>query len=134
MFAKTQLISISFSFPDVCKVATPVGPVPIPFPNFAFSILAIPNVLNMFITAMPVHNLMTNTPISTGNEPSASGGGGVVSNQFIGSKRNLLGSFKIFKSCMPSTRMLDMSAQNGVADNMPGLNLSPSQVKVLEFS
>lgn len=80
---------------------------------------------------MPVHNLMTTTSISTGNEVSAPGGGGVVSNLFIGSKRNMLGSFKTFFSCMPSTRMLDMSGQNGMLSNIPGANLSPSQVKVM---
>ena len=133
MFAKTQLISISFSFPDVCKIITPLGTIPIPFPNFAMSSMTIPNVFNIFITAMPVHNLMSQTPISSGNEASAPLGG-VVTSQFIGGMRNLLSSFKVFYSCMPSTRMLDMSSQNGAADNMPGVNLSPSQVKVLNIS
>lgn len=122
--------AISFSFPDVCKIITPAGPVPTPFPNIAMSTLSIPNVFNIFIVAMPVHNLMTQTPLSSGNEASAPLGG-VVSSRFIGEKKNLLSSFKVFYSCMPTTRMLDMSSQNGMADNMPGVNLSPSQVKVL---
>ncbi len=133
MFSKTQLTAISFSFPDVCKIIIPFGTAPIPFPNFAFSTTAIPNILNIFITAMPVHNLTTCTPISTGNEASIPAGGGVVSSQSIGSMKNLLGSLKVFQACMPSTRMLDMSSQNGAADNMPGLNLSPSQIKVIIF-
>lgn len=130
MFCKTQMFSLSLGFPDVCKIITPVGPVPIPLPNFAFSTLAVPNILNHFITAMPVHNLATVTAISSGNEVSAPLGG-VVSNQFIGSKRNLLGSFKTFFQCMPSTRMLDLSGQNGLLSNIPGLNLTPCQIKVL---
>lgn len=124
------MFSLSLGFPDVCKIITPVGPVPIPLPNFAFSTLAVPNILNHFITAMPVHNLATVTAISSGNEVSAPLGG-VVSNQFIGSKRNLLGSFKTFFQCMPSTRMLDLSGQNGLLSNIPGLNLTPCQIKVL---
>ncbi|MCC2604026.1 DUF4150 domain-containing protein [Planctobacterium marinum] len=130
MFCKTQMFALSLGFPDVCKIVTPVGPVPIPLPNFAFSTLAIPTIYNHFITAMPVHNLATTTAISSGNEVSAPMGG-VVSNQFIGSKRNLLGSFKTFFQCMPCTRMLDLSGQNGLLSNIPGLNLSPSQVKVM---
>lgn len=130
MFFKTQMFSLSLAFPDVCKIITPVGPVPIPLPNLAFSTLAIPNVYNHFITAMPVHNLMTVTAISSGNEVSAPMGG-IVSNQFIGSKRNLLFSFKTFFQCMPATRMLDLTGQNGLLSNIPGLVLTPSQIKAL---
>lgn len=130
MFAKTQMPAISFSFPDVCKVTTPAGPVPTPFPNIALSTLTVPNVFNIFVMCMPVHNLMSRTVISNGNEASAPLGG-VVSNQFIGSMNNLTCSTSVFYSCGPSTRMLDMSCQNGAANNMPGANLSPSQVKVV---
>ena len=82
---------MSLAFPDTCNVMTPAGPVPTPFPNIAMSSLAIPNILNHFITAMPVHNLGTVTPLSSGNEASAPLGG-VVSARFIGPQRNLLGS------------------------------------------
>lgn len=124
---------MSFGFPDVCKILI-VVPVPTPLPNFAFSALAIPTVPNIFISGMPTHNLATVTPISTGNEASASGGGGVVSNMFIGAKRNLKGSVKVLHACMPVTRLLDPSLQNGVVSNVPGLNLTPSQAKVLVLS
>ena len=130
MFCKTQMISISFAFPDTCKVLMP-APTPTPLPNFAFSTLAVPNIYNFYITAMPVHNLMTTTTISTGNEVSAAGGGGIVSNIFIGSKRNSLGSFKTFFSCMPSTRMLDMTLQNGTLSNIVGITITPSQIKIM---
>ena len=130
MFCKTQFPSISLGFPDVCNIMSPAGPVPTPLPNIAMSAVSIPNVLNHFITAMPVHNLMTSTPLSNGNEASAPLGG-VVSARFIGDKKNVLGSMKTFFSCMPTTRMLDASAQNGSAANVPGLNLSPSQAKVM---
>ncbi|MBA58304.1 MAG: hypothetical protein CMQ40_03940 [Gammaproteobacteria bacterium] len=134
MFCKTQLPSMSLAFPDICNVVTPAGPVPTPFPNIAMSNLAIPNVLNHFITAMPVHNLATVTPISSGNEASAPLGG-VVSSRFIGPQRNLLGSFRTFFGGMPTTRMLDVSTQNGTIANIPaGLNLTPSQVKVMVMS
>ena len=130
MFAKTQLTALSLAFPDVCYLQTPVGPIPIPLPNFVFSTLSIPTVPNIFIWAMPVHNLATVTPLSSGNEVAAPMGG-VVSFRFIGEMRILLCSFKVFYTCMPSTRMLDMTGQNGTLNNMVGLNLTPSQIKVL---
>ena len=133
MFAKTQMISISFAFPDVCWVITAAGPITTPLVNFAFSTLAIPNVFNIFISAMPVHNLLTETPISSGDELGAPTGG-VVSARFIGEMRNVLSSFRTYFSCIPCTRMLDMSAQNGLASNIVGVNLSPSQVKVMVLS
>ncbi len=131
MFANTQMPAINLAFPDVCKVPTPAGPIPIPFPNIAVSAMAIPNVFNQFITAMPVHNLLTTIPLSNGDEAGVLGG--VVSSLFIGPSRHMLGSFKVFKSCMPSTRMLNPSGQNGAALNIPGVTLTPSQIKVMEL-
>ncbi len=134
MFANTQMPALNFTFPDVCKVATPVGPIPIPLPNLAFTTLAIPTIFNQFITAMPMHNLITMEPMSNGDEAGLTGGGGVVSNLAIGPCRHMLGSFKVFKMCMPSTKMLSPSGQNGALMNIPGLTLTPSQVKVMELT
>lgn len=133
MFIKTQFPALSLGFPDVCKILMP-APVPTPLPNLAISATAIPTVPNIFISGMPAHNLVTVTVVSTGNEASAPGGGGVVSSMIVGAKRNLLGSFKVLYACLPVTRMLDMAIQNGVVSNTPGINLSPSQVKVLVLS
>ena len=53
----------------------------------------------------------------------------------IGPQRKLLGSFRTFFGGMPTTRMLDVSAQNGTVSNIPaGLNLTPSQLKVMVMS
>lgn len=124
--------ALSIAFPDVCKIPTPVGPVPVPLIDITLSVLAIPNVANKFITAMPVHNLMTTTPTSTGNEPGVLGG--IVSSRFDGALRHLLGSFKVFYSCMPATKMLSPTLQNGMLSNMVGLTLTPSQIKVMILS
>ncbi len=129
MFANTQLSAMSLGFPDACKTPTPAGPIPIPYPNIATSIMAIPNIFNQFITAMPIHNLLTTVPITNGDEAGVAGG--VVSQVFINPARHLLGSFKVFNSCAPATKMLSPTGQNGTANNVPGVTLSPSQVKVM---
>ncbi len=129
MFANTQSFALNLGFPDVCK--TPIGPVvtPIPYPNMSFTSTAIPNVFNQFITCMPIHNLMTTVPTSSGNEAGVLLG--VVSSLIMGPTLHMLGSVKIFRTIMPATKMLSTSGQNGMALNIPGLTLSPSQVKVL---
>ena len=132
MFANTQSYAMNLGFPDVCK--TPIGPVitPIPYPNISETTMAIPNVFNQFITCMPIHNLMTTVPMSSGNEAGVLLG--VVSQLIKGPTLHMLGSFKIFRTIMPATKMLSMSGQNGMALNIPGITLSPSQVKVLYLS
>ncbi len=127
MFANTQMFAINFAFPDVCKTPIVLVPVPIPYPNFAFTSMAIPNVLNQFIMAMPIHNLMTQVPVSTGDEPGVLLG--VVSNLIKGPCMHTMGSVKVFRAVMPATKMLSPTLQNGI--NVPGLTITPSQPKVL---
>lgn len=131
-FANTQGGAITVGFPDVCK--TPVGPavVPIPYPNIAPSSTAIPNIFNQFIMAMPVHNLMTKVPLSSGDEPGVLLG--VASQLVMGPVQHLIGSFKVFRSVMPATMMLSPSGHNGFSPNIPGLTLTPSQLKVIYLS
>ena len=78
---------MSFGFPDVCK--TIVGPaiVPIPYPNIAMSAMAIPTVLNVFIMAMPVHNLMTMTPLTNGDNAGIAGG--LISQLMMGPSKHM---------------------------------------------
>lgn len=135
MFAKTQMPTLSFAFPDVCKfIPPPAGPGILPLPNISLSATSIPNILNQFICGMPVHNLMTNNPISLGNEVSIPFGGGVVSSRFLGSMQNTTGSFRVFRQGCPATKMLDVTMQNGPPLDCVGVTLTPSQLKVLHFS
>ena len=132
MFATTQSPAINFAFPDVCN--TLVGPavVPIPYPNFAFSAVAVPTVFNQFISVMNAHNQLTYGTISLGDNARLLLG--VASGMVMGPHSTLLGSVKVFTSVAPATKMLALTAQNGIAPNMPGATLSPSQVKVLYLS
>ena len=133
MFANTQMPCMSMCFPDVCltPIPTPVGPipVPIPYPNIAISSVAVPVCLNQFIVGMPAHNLATITTMSMGDTPGLLGG--VVSRMIMGPARHMVGSFKVFKTGMPATKILSPTAQNGMMPNMMGVTLTPSQVKVL---
>jgi hypothetical protein len=106
--------------------------VPIPYPNIGVTTTAIPNIFNMFTMAMPCHNLMTTVPLTNGDQAGILLG--AVSNLIMGPCKHLIGSFKVFKAVMPATKMLSPTGQNGAAPNIPGLTLSPCQVKVLILS
>ncbi len=129
MFQNTFFVAIHFAFPDVCNTPTPAGPVPIPYPNIALTSTSVPTVLNQFIQAMPIHNLMTTAYISNGDNTGVIGG--VVSAMVMGPERHIIGSFKVFASAMPSVKMLSPTQQNGATGNIIGLTISPSQIKVL---
>jgi hypothetical protein len=134
MFIKTSICSLSFAFPDWCKVLvpTPVGPIPVPFPlvNFSFSCLGLINQFVMFNTGVPLHNVMTMTFISNGNEPSVPLGG-LLSQRFCGTQRNMTCSLKVFVCGAPVTRWLDLSLQNGVIPNALGISITMSQFKYM---
>lgn len=129
VFATTQMGGLNLGFPDVC--ITPIGPIPtpIPYPNIALPMTAIPSQFKVLTLAMPNHNMMTITPMSNGDNS------GVLMNPLsgmvMGPQRQLLGSVKTFIGGMPSNKMLGMSGQNGFTPGAPGVTLVPSQVKLM---
>jgi len=129
VFANTQMAGLNLAFPDVCLTPTPVGPVPIPYPNIALPMTAIPSVFNVLIMAMPAHNLMTTTPLSNGDNVGVSMN--PISGMVMGPSRHLLGSFKTLVGGMPATKMLNPTGQNGMSPGAFGVSLAPSQVKVM---
>lgn len=133
MFAKTQMGGCDFAMPDVCltPIPSPAGPIPtpIPYPNIALTMTAIPNQKIVFTLAMFNHNLLTITPISNGDNPGALGG--VISGIMMGPSRHLCGSTNVFYSGAPATKMLSPTGQNGMSPNAFGASLAPSQVKVM---
>lgn len=132
MFARSQgpMPGIDLGFPDVCLTPALV-PVPIPYPNIAMTTMAIPNISNQFIMAMPVHNLMTMVSMTNGDQAGVNGG--VASGMIMGPSRHLMGSTNIIKGTAPATKMLSMTGQNGMAPNTVGTALSPSQTKVMHM-
>ena len=131
MFANCSLGGMNFGMPDVCLTPTPVGPVPIPYPNIALPMTAIPPTasLKTLIMAMPAHNIMTTVPMSNGDNAGVNLG--VASGMVMGPCRHIIGSTNVFYGGMPATKMTSPTGQNGMSLNVPGLTLVPAQFKVM---
>ena len=127
MFANTQLTAMSFSFPDVCKVIAGIAIILLPFPNMAMASSHIPVIYNHYISCGMAHNLLTFGTISNGDEAGTAMG--IVSNIIIGPDQYILGSFKVFHSVAPASRLTSMTTNNFY--NMVGMVLVPSINKVL---
>jgi hypothetical protein len=131
--AKTQMGGMCLGFPDVCR--TPVGPapVPIPYPNVAVPMMAIPGTtaIKTFALAMPMHVMGTTVPLSNGDNAGVLGG--MVSQMMMGPEMDMLGSTGVLVECRPATYMGSMCGQNGpgAANCPPGFAIVPSQVGVL---
>jgi hypothetical protein len=127
MFAATQMMGTDMGFPDVCLTPSPVGPVPIPYPNITMAPMAIPNVMNVLIMGMPAHNMGTTIPMSNGDNAGVALG--VASGLVMGPSRHVTGAFTVLIDGLPATRMTSVSLQNST--NCPGVRLVPSQPVVL---
>jgi hypothetical protein len=131
MFANCQMGGMNLAFPDVCNTPTPVGPVPIPYPNMAMGPTALPPTasLKVLMSGMPAHHLGTSVPMSNGDNAGVAMG--VASGMVMGPQRHTLGSFGVLVEGMPVTKMTSMTGQNGLSMNAPGVTLVPAQFKVL---
>lgn len=128
--ASTQMAGLCLAVPDVCKTPSPVGPVPIPYPNTAQMPLAVNTSLKVFVLGMPAVTLRSQIPVSEGDEPGVAGG--VASGVFKGPCSFSKGSTKVIVGGAPWVHLGAMTRQNGVAPNNPaGAVVAPSQVKVL---
>lgn len=128
MFANTMMPGMAFGFPDVCLTPI-VVPVPIPYPNFALNIMAVPAAYNVLVSGMPALNMSSIVPLTLADEPGIELG--VLSGMVMGPQRALLGSFTTLVDGMPATRLTSMTAHNGIGLNAPGLSIVPSQVNLL---
>lgn len=134
MFANTQMGGMSLGFPDVCltPIPSPAGPIPtpLPYPNIAMGMLAVPAVYIVLFGGAPAENLLSVTPMSTGDEAGAMMG--VASGMIAGPDRPLLGSFKVLVGGIFATRLTTLSMGN--LTNCPSVSLAPAQVRVLLLS
>lgn len=128
MFADVMTTVMSLAFPDVCKVPTPAGPVPVPFPNVMPS-TRLPVVPNLIIGGGMALNLLSTAPVSNGDEAGVATG--VLSSTVVGPGRTVVGSGKTIFGCAPATRLTSITAQNGMVPNAPGVTLAPGQFRVM---
>jgi hypothetical protein len=126
MFANNQMMGMSLGFPDVCLTPTPV-PTPIPYPNVAMSPTAVGAAYNVLWGCAPTHNLLTTVPLTNGDNAGVAMG--VASGMVMGPSRHVLGANTVLVGGAPVTRLTSMSIQNST--NCPGVQIVPSQVKVL---
>jgi len=131
VFANCQLGGMHFAFPDVCNTPSPVGPVPIPYPNMATGMTANPATAcrKIYLSCMPAHNLMTQVPMSMGDNAGVAGG--IASGMVMGPCKHLMGSFGVIYEGAPATKMTSLTGQNGMSLNVPGMTLVPAQFKVM---
>ena len=131
MFANCQIGGMCNAIPDVCL--TPAGPavVPIPYPNIAMCMMAIPptTAMKILISGGPAHNLGTKIALSNGNQPGVMGG--VKSRMIMGPAKYLMGSTATMFQGKPAARLTSMTGQNGSNMNAIGATIAPSQTKVL---
>lgn len=123
--------ALNMAFPDVCK--TPVGPVvtPIPYPNLATSDMAVPAQFKVLMMGMPAHNLMTQIPVSNGDNAGVLFG--TVSQLVMGPSSAATGSTNLFVGGSPAIKMTGPTKQNGITPNATGTTLTPSQTLVMSM-
>ena len=127
MFANCQMGGQDMGFPDVCLTPSPVGPVPIPYPNIAMGPMGVGAAYNVLLCAAPAHNMSTSIPLTNGDNAGLATG--VASGMVMGPSRSVTAAFTVLMGGSPVTRLSSMSIQNST--NCPGCRIAPSQDKVL---
>lgn len=130
MFANNSLAALNTStVPDVCKTPSPAGPVPIPYPNLATSVMHVPSVFNVMFGPGLAENLLTVGTVSQGD--TAGVAGGVVSSTMMGPDRYLMGSLKVLAGGIFAARLTSLTGMNGMPFNTVGMTVTPAQCRVL---
>ena len=127
MFANCQMGGMSLGFPDVCKTPVLGVPIPIPYPNIATNPMGIMPVPNILFGGAPAQNLLTEVPLTQGDDVGVEGG--VISQILMGPSMCLDGSFTVLVGGLPGTRLTSSTLQNEI--NAPGICLVPAQLTVL---
>lgn len=122
----------ALAFPDVCKVPTPGGPVPTPFPNIAMLSSADSGTCSSKVKVQnqPVVTVATEIPRTQGDEAGTAGG--VSSGTNMDKAVIKQGVSKVKIEGNDAVNQLKSTAQNGASANAPaGTILAPGQTKVL---
>ncbi|MBN1290611.1 MAG: DUF4150 domain-containing protein [Candidatus Latescibacteria bacterium] len=133
MFASTKEAGELMGVPDVCKVPSPVGPIPTPFPNMGMCMMATNFSMKVKICMKEALTTKSEIPQSSGDEAGVAGG--VVSGMIKGPVKFINGSTKVKFEGNPAVFLGSPTAHNGSNANVPaGSQISPSQVKVMIMS
>ena len=130
--AATKAAGNALGVPDTCKVPSPTGTVPTPFPNTAMLNMANQATCSkkVKIVNQPVVTKATMIPQSSGDEGGVAGG--VVSGMNMGPASFKLGVLTVKVEGNDIITQMKTVAQNGTNANVPaGTLLSPSQMKVM---
>jgi len=122
--ASNKGVGMNIGFPDVCL--TPVGPVvvPIPYPNFALNVLAVPFSPVVKVTMMPALNMSSKIPMTMGDEP------GVAHPMFKQMGAYTMGNPIVYIDKLPGINLLCPTTGNNM-NNPLGAVLVPSVTNVL---
>ncbi|AEP36800.1 DUF4150 domain-containing protein [Taylorella asinigenitalis] len=121
MFATNQMVGLDFAFPDVCK--TPPALIPIPYPDLAFPMAAIPVAINVLFNSVFAHNMATQIPVTVGDLPGVAMG--LISQTVSAtSRRVLMNSYTTLVFGTPANRMGCGGPQNNI--NTVGFTVVPS--------
>ncbi|WPL16635.1 hypothetical protein Thiowin_01602 [Thiorhodovibrio winogradskyi] len=133
MFALSMGSGMDLGFPDVCLTPTPLGPLPIPYPDIAFSAASAPAAYNVLTSCTPSLNQLSMGLVSVGDQPGVMLG--LVSHIEAGQTDYELGSLTIFADGTPMQRLTSITGQNamGMLPNAPGVCIVPSQITVLNL-
>lgn len=131
MFALTMGAGMDMGFPDVCLTPSPVGPLPVPYPNMAMSSATMPMAFNILTECTPTINMMSKGLVSMGDQPGIAMG--AVSHLVAGQTNYMVGCFTIMMGGAPAQRLTSITGQNSMAaiPNCPGMCSVPSQVTLL---
>lgn len=121
---------MALGVPDVCKVPTPGGPVPTPFPNTAQFANATKTSTKVMLENKDAVVETSEIPNSNGDEAGVAGG--VVSGTNMQKVAVRMGSSRVKAEGKGMAYSTTMTAHNGSNANMPaGTFTVPSQFKVL---
>ena len=134
MFQLTMNNGQNLAFPDACLTPTPAGPVPIPYPNISMSVTALPptTAMTILVDATPSLNLMSEIPLSNGDEGGVNMG--VVSGMIMGPTSYIMGSETLMLEGVPAVKLTSQTGQNGESMNAPGICIVPSQLVMIVLS
>jgi hypothetical protein len=110
---------IATAFPDVCKTPSPVGPIPIPYPNVSKSSDTSKGSKKVKMDGNSIMLKDSEFRISTGDE-AGSAGGGIITNKIKGAAKFIMYSFDVKVEGKNVPRQLDIMMHNiGPISNTP---------------